>query len=156
MLNNYMQKKGFTLVELLVVIFIISLISGLTIIGLTSYKYNQVHKLDVQTTLSILNSARVKAGTGQNARDYNVVIDSTAKTMTLNLVSTDISDPTDTETVELDSHTVISGTVPTTIVFDRFTGSTANTGTIVLTTSVTGFSRATTITIYPTGLAATE
>ncbi len=142
--------------ELLVVIFIISLISGLTIIGLTNYKYNQVHKLDVQTTLSILNSARVKASTGQNARDYNVVINSTAKTMTLNLVSTDIGDPVDTETETLDTHTAISGTAPATIVFDRFTGSTTNTGTIILTTSVTGYSKATTITIYPTGLAATE
>lgn len=156
-----MQKnklsKGFTMIELIVVVFIIGFISVLSFTGLTTYKYDQVHKNNLDNTLSLLNKARTKALSGENARDYNININSVNKTFTLTLVQTDVNDPTYSETLTLDNQTTITETITgSDINFTRFTGATNNTGNITLTTTSGGFSKASTIKIYPTGLAAIE
>ncbi len=149
-----MKEKGFTIIELLAVIVILGFITVLGISRLNNYKYNQISKLDADSALSILSSARVKAQSGEYGRNYNVVINSQAKTLTLNLVQTDISDPTVTETVTLDNRTSISTNISgNAIEFERFKGSTTNTGTITLTTTSGSFSSTKTITVYSTGLA---
>jgi len=150
-------KKGFTLVELLLVIFIISIMSFLSISSLSKYKNNQIHKLDVDQTISALNSARIKASTGENSRNYSVVIDPANKTLTVSLVQTDPTDPVYTETINLNSNTTITNTIAgqpaNTIVFSRYTGETTNTGTITLSTSTGDNNISSIVRVYPTGLA---
>ncbi len=131
--------------------------SVLGLSGLSKYKNSQTHKLDVDQTISALNSARVKASTGENSRNYSVVIDPVVKTLTVSLVQTDPSDPTYSEVFRLNPSTTISNTIEgqtaNTIVFTRYTGATANTGTITITTSSGDNNVLSVVRVYPTGLA---
>jgi prepilin-type N-terminal cleavage/methylation domain-containing protein len=156
-----MQKnKGLTLIELILVIFIVSIMAVLIISGLSRYKNTQIHKIDVDQTISALNSARIKASTGENSRNYSVTIDQANKTLTISLVQVDPGDPTYSETINLNSITTItsalSGQPTNTVVFTRYTGETLNTGTITVSTNSGGQNRSTVVRILPTGLANIE
>ncbi len=153
------KDSGFTLIELLIGIFIIALLSVIAVRGLTNFKLMQIHNGEVSSVLAVLNEARVRAGAGDNARNYSVVIDSNAKTLTLSRITTDPGDTAYTYTKTLDPRVSLNLSLASgsTITFTRFTGAVSNTGTILITTTGTGGNtRNSTIRIYPTGLSSKE
>lgn len=155
--DNIFSVKGFTLIELVIGIAIIIILAGISVPSFNKFKISQIHNSEVSNALSLLNEARTRATSGDSARSYSVSINNTDKTLTLFRVTTDPGDTAYSEIVTMDNHITLSNTISgETITFLRFTGTTSNTGTITITTTSGSYSRASTIRIYPTGLAALD
>lgn len=152
--------KGFTLLEMIVAICLITILTAIALPKLNNFRTGQIHKNEVGNMLAMLNEARTRALAGDSSRAYSVSIDTVAKTMTLFRVTTDPGDTAYSETVNLDTKvsvsTSLAGTPSNTITFARYTGTTLNAGTITVTTTNGLFSRVSTIRIYVSGLAALE
>lgn len=151
-------QKGFTVLELLISIAIIVLLSTFAVQGLAKFKLNQAQNNEVTKVLAVLNEARVRAQSGDSARNYSVTINTAAKTMTLFRVTTDPGDTAYSSVSNLNPQTTLSLLMNSgnTITFERFTGATTNTGTITVSTTSGTNTKSSTIRIYKTGLAALE
>ncbi len=152
--------KGFTLLEMIVAICLITILTAIALPKLNNFRTTQIHKNEVGNMLAMLNEARTRALAGDSGRAYSVSIDTVAKTMTLFRVTTDPGDTAYSETVPLNTKvsvlTSLAGTPSSTITFARYTGTTLNAGTITVTTTNGLFSHTSTIRVYVSGLAAIE
>lgn len=152
------MKTGFTLIELLVGIAILGLLATVSINGLSKFRLGQLHNGEVAKVIAVLNEARVRALSGDSARNFSVTIDGAAKSLTLSKITTEVGDTPYSHTTLLDQKSAIVTSLigGNTITFVRFTGTTANTGTITLTTTSGANSKTTIIRVYTTGLATRE
>lgn len=66
---------GFTLVELLVALFVIALVASILWGGLSGYRNNQALSTGVETVLAALAEARTKTVSSEGDRQYGVYFD---------------------------------------------------------------------------------
>lgn len=147
-----MIKRGFTLIEVLVVLAIMTIILTIIISGFTVFQNTQALDKNSETVAEVLQTARVQTLSSKNASQYGVHIGSTS--LTLFSGSTYVPGAPDSQNYPLlgsDSALSLSLTGGgTDIVFNRLTGETAEDGTITVSSPLSN--RVRTITIYKTGL----
>jgi prepilin-type N-terminal cleavage/methylation domain-containing protein len=115
-----MRKKGFTFIELMIVITIMSVLGALTIAGFSNY--NQVQVLsttsnDIVTMLNVAKSraqSQVKLGancsaSGRTLVDYRVDISKAGKSYSLNIDCQDSNIPPNTFSNRLDTKKLPQG-----------------------------------------------
>jgi prepilin-type N-terminal cleavage/methylation domain-containing protein len=145
------MKKGFTIIELLIVITILAIISAVVLTSLSSINTSQAIDKDAQAIVAYLDQAKSNTLASKDASQYGVRFAST--TITLFKGSTYNSSEPENRTYLLNPATIIK-TVSLTgggldVVFSRLTGETAQNGTILV--SSTRASTTRTVTIYKTG-----
>ena len=147
-----MQKKGFTLVEILIVIAILGILVGIVVTSFATFRSVQGLDKDSETVVEVLQQARSQTLVSQNASQYGVHFASS--TVTLFTGTTYVpGSSTNQDYLLVGSDTVLSLSLTgngTNVVFARLNGETAQNGTIVLSSQTSGRTR--TVTIYKTGL----
>lgn len=145
------NTKGFTLVEILIVISVLTFISLITLGFFVDYKRSQGVTQDVELATSVLYKARNDAISSNGSADYGVRLASSS--VILFKGSTYVSTQATNQVFLFTSGSVISNVSLVSggvdIIFNKLTGETAQSGVFMLTTPDGGVK---TITIYPTGL----
>lgn len=145
------MKKGFTFLELLIVIAIIAIISAIIVGAFSMIKNNQALEKDVSAIIAYLDDAKSKTLASKDSDQYGVHF--TPSTISLfKGAAYNVSDPGNLtyqldDTVTLNPITIAGG--GSDVIFTRLTGGTPHSGTI--TASSTRTLRTKTITIYATG-----
>ena len=145
-------KKGFNLVELLIIIAVLSLIAFGSVSVFINFRNQQGLDKDTETIVEILQQARSQTLTSQNDSQYGVHISATKITLFTgsSYSSSDLSNKDYPLTL---SDTVLNVSLSgggNEVIFQRLSGETSQSGTITLASSATGESK--TIKIYKTGL----
>jgi prepilin-type N-terminal cleavage/methylation domain-containing protein len=135
------MKKGFSIIELLIVLGIIVLVSIIIFPAISKFKDTQTLKTSVEDVSSLIAKARVQTISGNEGRAFGVTIDASTKTFTLYALSggTKIT----RETTTLPSQIAVS-TTTTDIQFEKVTGEAVSSGTITL-TNQSGLTRTITV-----------
>lgn len=148
-----MFKKGFTLIEFLIVIAILALVAGAILWSLNSFRSRQAVKNTRGEIISALALVRARSLNGLNDKAHGVNFNN--EQMTIFSGTTFSAGAPDNQVISLPlvslSLNLAGGE---SVVFDRLTGATTNTGTIVI-NSLSGNDTAT-VTILSTGLVADE
>ncbi|MFA5888670.1 MAG: type II secretion system protein [Candidatus Paceibacterota bacterium] len=145
-------KHGFTLVELLVVVAIMSVVSMIIFNTFVTFKTNQALNMDTDTVVEVLRQARNQTLTSKNSSSYGVHFSSTKVTLFVG-TSYIAGSPTNQDFILSSTDTILTISLTPSgsdVVFDRLTGETVNYGTVVV--SSPGISKSKTVTIYKTGL----
>jgi prepilin-type N-terminal cleavage/methylation domain-containing protein len=123
------MNKGFTLIETIVVISIISLLIGMSIFSLTSFKSNATLGKNVSKIKSLLEEARYESFSGKNDTTYGIKVLSTS---TISFVGSSYASNTGSTVYALDGAVIenisLSGS-STEIVFKKNTGGADSAGT---------------------------
>ena len=152
MTNNKNYKKGFTLVEVLIVLGILAILSVIIFSTFIEFRKNQALVMDTDTIVEVLRQARNQTLLSKGPSVYGVHFTSSKITLFTgeNYVDNNVANQdftlNSTDTI-LTINIVPAGAD---IVFNRLTGETVNFGTIVV--SLSGGSKSKTVTIYKTGL----
>jgi prepilin-type N-terminal cleavage/methylation domain-containing protein len=145
------HRKGFTMIELLVVLVVILIIFMGSITALMNYRKHSALERDAESVASALVEARNLTLASKNAAVYGVHLTSTTTTI---FVGPTYSDATTTNSkYELSGNIVLTTDLPgggSDILFTRLTGETNQTGTVTI-TMVSEIST-TTIKVYKTGV----
>lgn len=147
------MQKGFTLIEMLVVIAIVSIISTIVFGSFTVFKSAQGLDKDTEMVVEMLRQARSQTLISKNATVYGVHIASTTATLFTGATYS-LGDPGNQVFTFLNPDMVVNTTLTgggSNVIFKRLTGETSQNGTIVLSTVKTPV-RTRTITIFKTGL----
>lgn len=148
-----MSKKGFTLIEFLIVVTILVVVAGVILWSLNSFRSRQAVKNTKSEIISALALARSRSLNGLDDKTHGVNFSSAQ--LTIFSGATFAAGAPGNQTVDLPlvslSLNLAGGD---SVVFNRLTGSTVNAGKIVI-TSLSGQNTAT-ITILSTGLVADE
>lgn len=151
MQNQLKNKKGFTAIEILIVISILGLLSFITLGFFVDYRRSQGTTQDVELIASLLYKARSDAVSSNGSFDYGVRFASSTAT-TFRGSAYNASDPLN-QTFSFASGNFLSVIALTSggvdVVFNKLTGETVQSGSLILTASDGGVK---VITIYPTGL----
>ena len=151
MQNQTENKKGFTVIEILIVISVLGLLSLITLGFFVDYRRSQGTTQDVELISSLLYKARSDAVSSNGSSDYGVhFASSTATTFkgtTYNAL--DVNN----QTFSLTSGNFLSIISLTSggrdVVFNKLTGEAIQSGSLTLTDPDGGVK---VITVYPTGL----
>jgi len=151
-MKKFLFKKGFSLVEVLVVLAIMGIVASIVLAGFNSFSKSKSVSIGAETITAILRQARNETLTSKDSLAYGVNFGTnkitifvaptysegvvTNRDFTLNNNNTNL-------TVSLSG----GGTA---VVFSKLNGETTQNGTI--TVSVPGVSNTKTVTIYKTGL----
>lgn len=147
-------KKGFTLIEILVVLGILAIITTLIFSTFVDFRRKKALEADTKMVVEVLSEARNQTLTSQNSSQYGVhfslspipqIALFTGPTYVANAVTNKIYPLTATDNIL--TITLVGG--GSDIIFNRLTGETNQSGTIVL--SSPNLSETKTITIYKTG-----
>jgi prepilin-type N-terminal cleavage/methylation domain-containing protein len=146
-----MHNKGFTVVEILVVIMIMALLSVIVLSGFAGYRNAQSLKNDTDLVLAVLRQARTQTLASQGGTTYGVHFASS--TITLFSGSSYVDGVASNDAYTLDTHTQLNLALnggSSDVIFKRLSGETDHYGTITVATTVSTSTR--TITIFKTGL----
>lgn len=152
------KNLGITVIELLLAISILGVFSYFGLTGLASYNAREIHKTETDKIISVLNSAKNKAKSGENARNYAVFIDGNLKRLTLFKVEVDQSEEDYSEIFNLNPKISLSTDADNgNVLFKRFTGESLNgeVVNIVITTDIMNVVKTSTIQVLENGLATT-
>lgn len=144
-----MNRRGFTIIELLVVLAIISLIAGLTLSSLTTFRSRRAVKNAAAEIVSALTLARSRTLNGLNDTVHGVYF----ATSSLVIFSGGIFNPNDPSNQAINlipAGLAISLTNGQSVIFNRRSGVTNNVGTI----TITNGQASQVVTILGSGLAA--
>ena len=148
--NNY--KKGFTLVEVLIVLGILAILSVIIFSTFIEFRKNQALVMDTDTVVEVLRQARNQTLLSKASSVYGVHF--TSSKITLFTGENYVENTATNQDFTLNStDTILTiSIVPAgvDVVFNRLTGETVNSGTI--TVSLSGGLKSKTVTIYKTGL----
>jgi len=147
------NKRGITLVELLIAIAILTILSALIISPFNSFRLTGALQGDVENVLSLINKARLNTLSSHSDSDYGVHFESSRavlfKGSTFTEPNSDNEELAFTTGIEASTISLTGGVSD--IVFSRLTGTASATGTIVIdATSDASISR--TLNIYETGV----
>jgi prepilin-type N-terminal cleavage/methylation domain-containing protein len=151
----FLLKKGslgFTLVEFLVVLAIITLITGIIASVFVSFRNQQALGKDVEMVIEVLRQARSQTLTSQNSSQYGVHFSSSGVTLFTG-ASYSAGNVTNQNYFLTSSDTIVTINLAgggSNLVFQRLSGETSQNGSVVLTSLAT--SKTKTVTIYKTGL----
>ncbi len=147
-----MIKRGFTIIELLIVISVTILLSGIVLSSLIGFRKNQALEKDTEIVVQLLNQARNQTISSKGAIAYGVHF--TAPQVVLFRGASFVSGSSTNQVTNLTSTdtilTIILAGGGTDVIFQRLTGETTQNGTVVI--SSPGISRTKTVTIYKTGV----
>jgi prepilin-type N-terminal cleavage/methylation domain-containing protein len=154
MLNN-MYKKGFTMIELLIVISILAVLSALIFPSLSKFRNDRILQNTTADIISLINKARSDTISSLNSTNYGVHLSTNSATY---FVGSTYTNGVGSNVVVTFDATV---NVPSTggyslnggggdIIFTRLTGDTTNYGTIIL-QLVSDTTKQKTITVTQTG-----
>lgn len=147
---NY--KFGFTLTEILIVLGVMALLSGIIFSTFITFKKSEALNKDTETIVEVLRQARSQTMSSQNASQYGVHF--TSSQVTIFTGATYSSSASSNQNFILSStDTLLTISLVgggTDIVFSRLSGETSQNGTVVVSSPDT--SRIKTVTIYKTGL----
>jgi prepilin-type N-terminal cleavage/methylation domain-containing protein len=144
--------KGFSVIEILVVVAIIAIISGIVLTSFSSLNKNQALLTETDTILSMLDRARNRSVSSESATEYGLHFASSS--VVLFVGKTYPAGSSTNETENINSRLTVSSINLTggasDLYFKRISGKASATGTVVL--SIAGGGQSKTITIYNTGL----
>jgi prepilin-type N-terminal cleavage/methylation domain-containing protein len=130
------HTKGFTLMEIVIVIAIIVAILAVFIPNLSSFRDDQALKNTTESVVSILNQARTQTLSSQNSMNYSVRFENNKAILFSGTVydSSDVNNKTANfdESVSLPVSNISLNTGATAVTFDRLTGDTNQYGTITI------------------------
>ena len=140
-------KRGFMLIELIIVLTIITILVSITVSSFSTVGESEALDTSVMSTISVLNEARSSAISSKDASDYGVRI------LNDKLISFKDSFGTlNSETVISNLVTISTSTgIGTDIIFKNVSGSTNASGTITITV-LNDSSKNSLIKIYSTGV----
>jgi prepilin-type N-terminal cleavage/methylation domain-containing protein len=141
--------RGYTFIELLIVLAIIGIIMAVTIPSFSKFRQNSALNADTMNVITLINRARLLSVSSKADSQYGIYLSSTSSILFAG--TTFASSPVATrETYALSNGVSMTGTASE-IVFAKVTGvpSVSATTTIL----VTGTTSSTTVLILPTGIA---
>jgi prepilin-type N-terminal cleavage/methylation domain-containing protein len=146
------MRRGFTLIETLVILSIIGIIVVITVSSLALFRSSQGLDKDTETVVEVLQQARTQTLNSQAASQYGVHFSSTSTTL---FVGPSYSPTASTNNVYplQSADTILTITLVgggSDVVFNRLTGETSQNGTILLQSNSS--TKRHTVTIYKTGL----
>ncbi len=142
----FKQKKGFTLIELIVVFSVIAILSTIGVASFVSYSRAQTLQQATNDFVNVLNTAKARSvsqikpsqcNSASTLDGYVVIVNIAGNSYTLNVIcsgtTTPLSQPfTLPANVSFNSATGIPPTTTTSILFSVLTGGVIGTGNIVL------------------------
>ncbi len=147
------MKKGFTLIEIIVAIFIISALVGISFSSLNNLNNSSALDTETNTILSMVERARARTLSSENDIEYGIHFASTTAVLFVGKTYTVGSSTNETETinskVKVNSINFSSGVKD--IYFYRLSGKPSATGTVVFSLASNSFSTKT-LTVYATGI----
>ena len=78
MLSQTQDSKGFTLIELIIVIAIIVIVAGILVSPFSAFRRNQILKAETENVLSLINKARSQTLASKNDSNYGVYFTATS------------------------------------------------------------------------------
>lgn len=150
----FFRRRGFTLIEVLVVVAVLVVLSAIMATSLSAFRNSKVLDAAVEDTLTTISKARGDTLAGKNNTQYGVHFQSDR--IVLFVGNTYVANDANNKTTMLDSALEIStislagGGVD--VIFDRLTGNTSQSGTVVIRVASSPVT-AHTITISGTGVA---
>jgi prepilin-type N-terminal cleavage/methylation domain-containing protein len=146
------MKRGFTLIEILVVIVIMAILVTIVLSVFPKFNKSQALDKDAETIVQILRQARSQTLSSKNATQYGVHFGSSAATLFSG--STYSSSASDNQVFTLQTSDLIVSTGLTgggsDVIFIRLSGETSQYGTITVSSPTLSTTR--TVTIYKTGV----
>ena len=135
MRKNFSLQKGFTLIEILIVITVLAMISTLIFASFSKFNSAQILNGTTQTVLSILDEARALTLASKNNLSYSVHFE-TSKVVLFKGTTYSASD-TDNDVTILNNRVTVSDISlnggGSDVLFDKLTGKTSQSGTITIT-----------------------
>ena len=150
--NTYNTNRGFTLIEMLIVIVLVTTISTIVFYNVSSRRTTQVLGNSEDEIVALVNEARGSTISGNNGTQYGVHFETTKAVLFAG--TTYSSSATSNKEYDLDGATSITsislagGT--SNMIFKKLTGDTDQYGTIVITSSPGSATK--TITVSKNGL----
>jgi prepilin-type N-terminal cleavage/methylation domain-containing protein len=131
------KNKGFTLIEMLVVVFIIALLMAVIVPGLSRFHNQQVLQNTTEDVVTLLNEARNNTISSKNSNTYGIHLE-TDRAILFTGTTFNSNDPSNVPVI-FDTAAIIPATGGislsgggSNIIFNRITGETANYGTIII------------------------
>lgn len=144
--------KGFTMLELLIVMGIMAVLGAIILSTFVNFRKNQALQKDTEAVVELLNQARNQTISSKNLSAYGVHFDSTSIVLFIG-PTFDPSSITNQVITLNSTDTILSVTLNgggNDVIFNRISGETDHTGTVVV--SSPGLLKSKTVTIYNTGV----
>ncbi len=151
-MKHITHKKGFSLIEVLVVLGIMTLVAGIVFTSFSGFQKSKSVTSDAETVAEILRQAKNETIASKNSNAYGVHFDS--NTMTIFVGPTYSVGSATNRVIPLPSNnttlsTSLQGGVSY-VLFQKISGETAQNGTVTVSSS--GTTNTKTVTIYRTGV----
>ncbi len=146
------QHQGFSIIEILIVLGIMAILTGITFSVFSSVKKAQALEKDRDSIIEVLRQARSQTLSSKNASQYGVHITSSQITLFTG-TSYSVGNSSNQDFILQGSDTIVTISLTgggSDVVFNRLTGETNQNGTITISSPST--SQTKTVTIYKTGL----
>lgn len=154
MKNNILKNKGFTIIELVIVMAIIGILSAMIITPFAAFRNSKVLDTASEETLALLSEARGNTLSGKDGYQYGVHFETSKIVLYRGATysSTDVNNKTVLldNALEVSSITLAGGGVD--VLFDQLSGKTTKSGTVVI-RAKNDTTKSRTITIVGTGIA---
>lgn len=128
-----MKNKGFSLIEMIILMSIIGILSAVVISNLSGFKKQQALKNTTEDVVALLNEARNSTISSKNSANYGVRLESNKATL---FQGTIFSSNSSNKQINFDSTISLSSASlhggGDSIYFDKITGATSKYGTITL------------------------
>ena len=152
LLNRQSTPKGFTLIEIVIVLGIASILMAVGFSAFTSYRKSESLSKDTDLVVSVLQQARSQTLTGKNATAYGVHFESGAVTLFTGSAYT--AGASSNQRYPLSSDITLTTNIEgggSNVIFERITGETDHYGTSAIRLTSTTLA-STTIRVYQTGI----
>lgn len=155
--KNSKFKKGFSIVEIVVVIAIMGVIAGFVSVSFSAFRNTKLLDSTAEDVLSLVNTARVKSISSENASVHGVHFETDRAVLFAGNVFTEPSasnvEINLSPAMEISSVSLAGGGAD--IVFERITGETADYGSVII-RSKSDTSKTKTLKIKSAGVAEVE
>lgn len=122
--------KGFTLIEIIIVVVILAILTALALVSFSGFRQNQILNTEVNKVISVINEARSKTLSSQDFSQYGAHFESSAVILFKGLAypGGGISTTTLPSSMEISGTSLNGG--GSDVVFQKLTGKTDNYGAV--------------------------